>query len=126
MRRIQPAIAITLSLMTILLVVACSDQAIPEQTIPGETPTTSVDQPDAPEPPSTEVPDTTQVPDTTEAPTNEASSDTTIATSAEDEGVDPMVVAAIIAAVVLVGVGAWFIGRSSGDGESDTTINTSQ
>jgi uncharacterized membrane protein YqiK len=37
---------------------------------------------------------------------------------------DPLVIAAIIAVVVLVGVGAWFIGRSSGD--TETTVNTPQ
>jgi uncharacterized protein HemX len=79
-----------------------------------------VDRPDATAPSSTEAPATTEAP-----PANETS-DTTAASNADDEGVDPLVIAAIIAVVVLVGVGAWFIGRSSADTETETTVNTPQ
>lgn len=48
--------------------------------------------------------------------------DTTVAATTEDGGFDPYIVA-IIAVVVLVGVGAWFIGRSGGDTETETTID---
>jgi len=96
----------TFSLTLVLLVAACDSS--------GETPTTPAEQPDVSAPSSTEAPATTEAPTTTEAPA-----------TTDDGGVDPYIVAAIIAAVVLIGVGAWFIGRSSGGNtETETTVDT--
>jgi len=119
------SVVMALSLMILLLAAACDSESSPE--VPsGETPSTSVDQPDVSAPSSTEAPATTQAPATTAAPSENTGSDTTVAPGADEGGVDPYVVAAIIAVVVLVGVGAWFIGRSGGDTETETTIENPQ
>lgn len=123
MGRVRYVAVATLSLAIMLLATACDSS--------GETPTTPAELPDVSAPSSTEAPATTEAPTTTKAPaTTEAPAavgapDATVAAATDDGGVDPLIVAAIIAVVVLIGVGAWFIGRSSGgDTETDTTIHT--
>lgn len=104
--------AIAVCSLTIVLLLAACDGS-------GETPITPAEQPDVSAPSSTEAPATTDAPPASSAPNS------TAATASEDSGVDPYVVAAIIAVVVLIGVGAWFVGRSSGgDTETDTIVDT--